>query len=84
MLGLAAVPSIIMFFGCLALPESPRWLVSRGYHEQARKVLKKLRGTQSVDAELVAVKTVCEEEASLIVAGGCMRIFFTMLYFNFL
>ena len=65
MLGLAAVPSIIMFFGCLALPESPRWLVSRGHDEKAKKVLVKLRGTSDVSAELVAMKNVCEEEASL-------------------
>ena len=64
MLGLAAVPSIIMFFGCLILPESPRWLVSKGYDDQAFKVLKKLRGSADVASELRAMQEVCEETAS--------------------
>lgn len=63
MLGLAAVPSIIMFFGCLVLPESPRWLVSRGLSQQAKKVLVKLRGTDNVEDELLAMQTVCEEDS---------------------
>lgn len=64
MLGLAAVPSIIMFFGCLILPESPRWLVSKGYDDEAFKVLKKLRGSADVSSELRAMQEVCEETAS--------------------
>lgn len=73
MLGLAAVPSIIMFFGCLVLPESPRWLVSRGFSERARKVLVKLRGTTDVNAELLAMKNVCEEEESFHKSGKCSQ-----------
>lgn len=71
MLGLAAVPSIVMFFGCLVLPESPRWLVSRGYSEKAKKVLVKLRGTVNVGSELDAMKNVCDEEESLHKSSEC-------------
>lgn len=39
MLGLAAVPSIIMFFGGIALPESPRYLVRKGEDDEALAVL---------------------------------------------
>ena len=72
MLGLAAVPSIVMFFGCLVLPESPRWLVSRGHSERAKKVLVKLRGTADVDSELDAMKQVCDEEESLHKSSKCV------------
>jgi SP family myo-inositol transporter-like MFS transporter 13 len=51
MLGLAAVPSLIMLFGFLFfLPESPRWLAMSGQSELALTVLKTLRDTDQ-DAE---------------------------------
>merc|ERR1719148_565636 len=51
MLGLAIVPSVIMFIGFLNLPESPRWLVGKGKYRQAFRVLVEYRG--------------CREEAAL-------------------
>ena len=64
MFGLAALPSAIMFVGCLWLPESPSWLVSRGGSEHAREVLVRIRGTSDVNEELQAVKSVCKEQES--------------------
>jgi MFS family permease len=44
MLGLAAIPSLILFLGFrFHLPESPRWLVLKGQSELALSVLKSLR-----------------------------------------
>ncbi|MFT4693958.1 MAG: SP family galactose:H+ symporter-like MFS transporter [Francisella sp.] len=43
MLAVLAVPSLIMFCGCLTLPRSPRWLVLTGNDEEAEFVLKKIR-----------------------------------------
>ncbi|GAB95625.1 sugar porter (SP) family MFS transporter [Kineosphaera limosa] len=43
MIGLAAVPALIMFVGMLGLPESPRWLAARGQVERARGILDRLR-----------------------------------------
>ncbi|GMI36656.1 hypothetical protein TrRE_jg3982 [Triparma retinervis] len=45
MLGIAAVPSIMMGLGFLGLPESPRWLVTKGMRDKAIKVLKTVRET---------------------------------------
>lgn len=47
MLAVLAVPSVIMFFGCLTLPRSPRWLVLKGNNEEAALVLKKIRSSEA-------------------------------------
>ncbi|XP_047087107.1 sugar transport protein MST2-like [Lolium rigidum] len=50
-LGLAAVPAGIITVGSLFLPDTPSSLISRGYHEQARRVLRRIRGTSDVADE---------------------------------
>src|SRR5262249_4936872 len=39
MLGLAAIPGLVLAVGMLFMPESPRWLVRRGHRAEARAVL---------------------------------------------
>jgi MFS transporter, SP family, solute carrier family 2 (myo-inositol transporter), member 13 len=51
MLGLAAVPSIIMWIGFLGLPESPRWLAMQGRVEEAQVVLRSIRDTDQDAAD---------------------------------
>lgn len=50
MLGIIAVPAVLMFLGMLMLPESPRWLVLKKRGPHALDVLRRLANTEQ-DAE---------------------------------
>ncbi|XP_057741918.1 monosaccharide-sensing protein 2-like [Arachis stenosperma] len=53
MLGILFVPSLLYFLiAIFFLPESPRWLVSKGKMLQAKKVLQRLRGREDVSEEM--------------------------------
>ena len=54
MLGIIAVPGAAFLFGVLGLPESPRWLVLRGRHDDAQGVLRRLRGGEAIARAEVA------------------------------
>jgi SP family galactose:H+ symporter-like MFS transporter len=52
MLGLAAIPAIILGIGMLPLPDTPRWLINHNEPDHARKVLKRIRGKDDVEGEV--------------------------------
>jgi len=62
MLGFGAVPAIVLGVGILMLPRSPRWLMSKGLEEEARKALEKALPEHRVEEEIKEIKAGIEKE----------------------
>ncbi|HEX6516058.1 MAG TPA: sugar porter family MFS transporter [Nocardioidaceae bacterium] len=64
MLGIAAVPGLMLAVSMVFVPHSPRWLVKKGRTDEARRVLERTRTDSDVDAELRGIEDVTEKERS--------------------
>lgn len=60
-LGVGAVPAILLCLGSLFLGDTPNSLIERGQHENAKKMLQKIRGTMNVDEEYQDLVDASEE-----------------------
>jgi sugar porter (SP) family MFS transporter len=56
MLGLETLPAILYFFGLFMVPRSPRWLVMKGYTEEAKRVFKKVISPEKAVQQIEAVQ----------------------------
>ncbi|MBG9819686.1 major facilitator transporter [Bacillus safensis] len=65
MLPIAAIPAIILFFGMLKVPESPRWLVTKGKNKEALQVLHRIRSKGAAKTELLEIENAYREEVNL-------------------
>ena len=63
MLGIGAIPGIVLFIGMVVLPESPRWLEGHGRDTQARQVLQRLRPGADVTTEYNAMRRDIAQES---------------------
>jgi SP family galactose:H+ symporter-like MFS transporter len=64
MLGLGALPALLLAVGMIKMPQSPRWLLMTGQDYQARAVLAKIRGggEHEIEIEVDEVKAQVGEE----------------------
>jgi sugar porter (SP) family MFS transporter len=49
-------PAIIMLIGMLFLPETPRWLIAKGFEEKGRSILKKVEDPDLVEESIQKIK----------------------------
>jgi MFS family permease len=59
-LGLASIPAMLLLLGSLVLPETPTSLIERGKEKEGHDTLKKIRGTDNVEAEYSEIVHACE------------------------
>ncbi|XP_059294415.1 sugar transport protein 13-like [Lycium ferocissimum] len=52
-LGLAGFPALLLTLGALFVVETPNSLIERGYLEEGKKVLRKIRGTDNIEPEFL-------------------------------
>ncbi|MDD5495661.1 MAG: sugar porter family MFS transporter [Candidatus Omnitrophica bacterium] len=65
MFGFGAIPALILIVGMISLPDSPRWLMSKGLVEQARGVLSRTHRKESVEEAINEInKTLGQKECS--------------------
>ncbi|MCD4710536.1 MAG: sugar porter family MFS transporter [Bacteroidales bacterium] len=56
MLWVGVIPAIILFVGMFFMPETPRWLMSKGREEEAKKVLDRIEDPEFVNNSIAAMK----------------------------
>ena len=66
MLGFGIFPAILLAFGLLFLPNSPRWLAQKGGFDLARQILQRLRPVALVADELKEIQQniLCQQRGS--------------------
>lgn len=65
MMGVGVVPALLLAAGMLLVPETPRWLISRGHAEKAKEALRRIYGDCDEAAEVSKIRgSMLHEEQS--------------------
>lgn len=62
MFGSEVIPAMLFFITLFFIPKSPRWLVTRGYKEQAGNVLARINGASLAEKELQSINEAVQKE----------------------
>ncbi|QWU13703.1 MFS transporter, SP family, major inositol transporter [Paenibacillus sophorae] len=65
MIVIATLPAVLLWFGMLFVPKSPRWLASKGKIGEALEVLRQVREEQQAKAEIIEIKRSLNAEESM-------------------
>ncbi|QCR36474.1 sugar porter family MFS transporter [Nissabacter sp. SGAir0207] len=65
MLALATVPAVLLWFGMMFMPDSPRWYAMKGRFAEARRVLERTRAKEDVEWEMTEIEETIEENRHL-------------------
>ncbi|WP_200891343.1 sugar porter family MFS transporter [Acidithrix ferrooxidans] len=63
MFGLATIPAAALFVGMLFQEESPHWLIAQGREDEARAVLKRVRASSEIEAEITEVRELSQKKS---------------------
>ncbi|WP_338682657.1 sugar porter family MFS transporter [Streptomyces acidiscabies] len=69
MLVVATLPAVVLWFGMLVMPESPRWLASRTRFAEALDVLRQVRSRERAESELAEVSALAVRDAEQRLGG---------------
>ncbi|MDX3380680.1 sugar porter family MFS transporter [Streptomyces niveiscabiei] len=69
MLVVATLPAVVLWFGMLVMPESPRWLASRTRFAEALEVLRQVRSRERAESELAEVSALAVKDAEQRLGG---------------
>lgn len=62
MLAVATIPAVLLWFGMMFMPDTPRWYAMQGRLAEARRVLERTRAKEDVEWELEEIAETLEEE----------------------
>jgi sugar porter (SP) family MFS transporter len=71
MLGISAIPGVLLTLAILPLPDSPRWYVKKGRHDDAKTAMQKVEPGVDIDSELRDIEDLNRVEA----AGSWRQVF---------
>ena len=62
MLAVATLPAVLLWFGMMFMPDTPRWYAMKGRLAEAREVLERTRAREDVEWEMMEIEETLSDE----------------------